>query len=543
MKQLKPIIMIFAILVFSMSAFAMPEDLENPGMTPDSPFYFLDTMFDGLQSAESLANEKGAEVVAMAQENKLNALEKARERYENAMQKRIEEADESEENAEEVTRQASRHMEVLAEVYEKVPEQARQGIENAMHNSAEGREKALNRLTERNRERANEVAQETLTEILENAPEQAKPGLQRALETAGSEIPPAQSGEAGGSPSGDSGNKPEDTGSEEDELSQGNKTENTGSNDEGKGGFRLLVSDAPADIADFEYLIVELSKTRIFMIGGDGFEEKDLDASVDLTEVVGEASMEVLSTELEPGKYNKIELYVDSVDAKANGETANVMVPSGKLQIIKTFEIVEGQVTTFVFDINVVRKGQNNEYNLLPVISKSGVVGQDIDEDDVEEIEECESDEDCEEGYKCIDGECEEIEEEEEEECESDEDCDDGLWCNGAETCVDNTCQTGTAVDCDDEVSYTVDSCNEETDSCDNTPDNSLCDDGLWCNGEEYCDATLGCQAGTPPDCDDGGVCTIDSCNETTDSCDHIPDDSLCEEGYECVDGACQEMQ
>ncbi len=532
MKYLKPVLLVFVILVFSMSAFALPEDLENPGMTPDSPFYFLDTMFDGLQSAESLANEKGAEVVAMAQENKLNALEKARERYENAIQKRIREANNSEEKAEEVARQTSRHMEVLAEVYEKVPEQARQGIENAMQNSAEGRERALNRLTERNRERANEVAQETLTEMLENSPEQAKQGIQRALQAVGSEIPSDQSGEAGRSPSGDSENKPEDAGSD----------------DKGKEGdnFRLLVSDAPADIEDFEYLIVELSKTRIFKIGGDGkgFEEKDLDASVDLTKVVGESSMEVLSTELEPGMYNKIELYVDSVDAKANGETANVMVPSGKLQIIKSFEVVDGQVTTFVFDINVVKKGQNNEYNLLPVISKSGVVGKDIDEDEVEEIEEeeeeCESDEDCDEGYECIDGVCEEIEEVE---CETDSECDDELWCNGAETCVDNTCQAGTTVNCDDGIECTIDSCNEDTDSCDHTADNSLCDDGLWCNGEEYCNVALDCQAGTPPDCDDGSVCTIDSCNETTDSCDHIPDDSLCEEGYECIDGVCQEIQ
>ena len=56
--------------------------------------------------------------------------------------------------------------------------------------------------------------------------------------------------------------------------------------------FRLLVSDAPADIGDFEYLIVHLSKTRIF--GGEGsenrFEEKEIDASVDLTKLVGELS-------------------------------------------------------------------------------------------------------------------------------------------------------------------------------------------------------------------------------------------------------------
>ena len=62
-------------------------------------------------------------------------------------------------------------------------------------------------------------------------------------------------------------------------------------------------------------------------------------------------------------------------------------------------------------------------------------------------------------------------------------------------------------------------------------PDNSLCDDDLYCNGEEYCDQTLGCQDGTEPDCDDSLSCTTDSCNENLDSCDHIPIDED-EDGY-----------
>jgi hypothetical protein len=50
---------------------------------------------------------------------------------------------------------------------------------------------------------------------------------------------------------------------------------------------------------------------------------------------------------------------------------------------------------------------------------------------------------------------------------------------------------------------------------------NALCDDGAWCNGAETCNATLGCQAGTPPDCSDADPCTIDACEEATDTCSH----------------------
>ncbi len=58
-----------------------------------------------------------------------------------------------------------------------------------------------------------------------------------------------------------------------------------------------------------------------------------------------------------------------------------------------------------------------------------------------------------------------------------------------------------------------MDSCNEGTDSCDNGPDDSLCDNGLFCDGSETCNLTLGCQAGSDP-------CPGGTCNETTDICE-----------------------
>jgi hypothetical protein len=121
--------------------------------------------------------------------------------------------------------------------------------------------------------------------------------------------------------------------------------------------------------------------------------------------------------------------------------------------------------------------------------------------------------------------------------CTGNPDCDDGLFCNGAERCVVGTCQPGTTVDCDDGVGCTTDSCNEGTDSCDNIPEDALCDNGLFCDGAETCDPAHDCQPGTAVDCDDGVGCTDDSCNESSDSCDNIPNDALCDNGLYC-DGA-----
>ena len=83
--------------------------------------------------------------------------------------------------------------------------------------------------------------------------------------------------------------------------------------------------------------------------------------------------------------------------------------------------------------------------------------------------------------------------------------CDDGLFCNLGETCMDGVCGGGTPRDCDDQIECTEDSCDEDGDACVNAPDDSFCpDDGLWCNGEEFCNPGMGCDRTDPP-C--GGPC------------------------------------
>lgn len=102
----------------------------------------------------------------------------------------------------------------------------------------------------------------------------------------------------------------------------------------------------------------------------------------------------------------------------------------------------------------------------------------------------------------------------------NDANCDDTLYCNGAETCdAINDCQAGTPPVVDDGVSCTNDSCDEDNDVVVNAPDDANCDDGLFCNGAETCDAALDCQAGEEPDCDDSDFCTFDSCDEDGDAC------------------------
>lgn len=165
------------------------------------------------------------------------------------------------------------------------------------------------------------------------------------------------------------------------------------------GNFVLLISDAEADINDFESVHVTFSSARIFETDtNEGFEEVvDLNgATVDLTEIVGEKAIPVVEIELKAGTYTKIELEVESIDAVLkDGNSATVDVPSNKLKIVKPFTVDANAETKFVFDIQIVKKGQKNEYNLLPVIGKSGVIGKDINESEVQETEAKDEEEFC----------------------------------------------------------------------------------------------------------------------------------------------------
>lgn len=78
---------------------------------------------------------------------------------------------------------------------------------------------------------------------------------------------------------------------------------------------------------------------------------------------------------------------------------------------------------------------------------------------------------------------------------------------------------------CNDGVACSADSCDEANDQC--VFDtlgcaclvNADCNDNLYCNGTEICLANV-CTPGTPIVCDDGLVCSTDSCDELVNSCD-----------------------
>ena len=169
MKAISILITSAVLFSFGTGVIAQETELPDPGLTPDSPFYFLETIieeigtfftFGDLKKAERyavLAAERLAEAQAVVNKGKPELVEKTLERYQMQLQNsmaRAEKAQTKGENTEQVMarvgKATSKHLEVLAEIGEKVPEEATSAIENAMKASLKGHEKAVEALKARN---------------------------------------------------------------------------------------------------------------------------------------------------------------------------------------------------------------------------------------------------------------------------------------------------------------------------------------------------------------------------------------------------------
>jgi len=101
--------------------------------------------------------------------------------------------------------------------------------------------------------------------------------------------------------------------------------------------------------------------------------------------------------------------------------------------------------------------------------------------------------------------------------------CNDGAFCTVNDVCTNGTCAGG-ARDCSGLSNQcNTGTCNEATDACVATPANNAmaCDDGQFCTVGEMCSNGT-CALGAARACGDTNTCTADTCNETSNVCDHV---------------------
>ena len=147
---------------YGVKGLAQNNDLPSPGLTPDSPFYFLKSWKESIQTfftfgAENkakqflhLAEVRLAEYQKMIEKGKTEIAEKTLEKYEKQLNHALEKAEEAKEGGKDVEELAAliaektlKHQEVLVEIFDKVPEQAKTAIQKAIEASKKDSEEAV----------------------------------------------------------------------------------------------------------------------------------------------------------------------------------------------------------------------------------------------------------------------------------------------------------------------------------------------------------------------------------------------------------------
>jgi len=181
LKKLRPTLLsciLVISLLFSGPAYAQEEELPDPGITPDSPFYFFDNWGKKIglffafgpeakaQKALEYAEERLAEARAMAVRNKIREMEQAANGYDEFLAIVAERAEEARQRgasdniSEKVALATQKHLDVLDRVKETVPKQAeesREAIVRAREASINGQQNALRVLARERLERATEI--------------------------------------------------------------------------------------------------------------------------------------------------------------------------------------------------------------------------------------------------------------------------------------------------------------------------------------------------------------------------------------------------
>jgi hypothetical protein len=146
----------------------------------------------------------------------------------------------------------------------------------------------------------------------------------------------------------------------------------------GNGNFVFLVSDEENAIGEFTSLFVTIDKV-VLLKSGDGEALVEFIPEVkefDLTLLPGDKTQELWRGNIPEGTYSKVFAYVTEVKGvlKATGEEINVKLPSGKLQLANSFQVATDNITSFTFDITIVKTGQvgSGKYLLKPQASESG---------------------------------------------------------------------------------------------------------------------------------------------------------------------------
>ncbi len=117
----------------------------------------------------------------------------------------------------------------------------------------------------------------------------------------------------------------------------------------------------------------------------------------------------------------------------------------------------------------------------------------------------------------------------------NDELCDDGEDCTYGDQCFSSACVSGQLLNCDDNNSCTDDVCHPIFGCTFEADNNNNCTDDSECTVNDNCQDGM-CVYVSDLNCDDGNVCTDDSCTEEF-GCINAANEALCNDGDYCTIG------
>ncbi|MBM4345927.1 MAG: hypothetical protein FJ100_21345 [Deltaproteobacteria bacterium] len=111
--------------------------------------------------------------------------------------------------------------------------------------------------------------------------------------------------------------------------------------------------------------------------------------------------------------------------------------------------------------------------------------------------------------------------------------CTDNNLCTSSDACKAGKCVPGPLFNCDDGEVCTDDSCDAKQ-GCVKVANQLACNDGSACTLIDVCQGGA-CVAGAPKPCDDKNPCTVEACNPVTGACEVTPTSQSCTDGNPCT--------
>lgn len=146
------------------------------------------------------------------------------------------------------------------------------------------------------------------------------------------------------------------------------------------GTLIIKLTDAPVDLKHLNVTIGNLSALRV----EDGNETWEQLSFVDnVSEVyvdilaLQNVTMDLSITDIPPGNYTKLRMTITTANATyINGETVDLKVPPGRIDVIVHFEIESGETTRLLIDMQADWVAISHSQRLRPVLKATVMSGE-----------------------------------------------------------------------------------------------------------------------------------------------------------------------